>query len=168
MKKAVWSAAAAAAILMCSTSAQAQTLPLTQQITATAVVGNQAKLTLTGSISFADAEPDATPVIPNSGTLSIEAKARVAPTTNVSLTVQAGATHFDPSTSTIPVGALKWTSSGAPFTATGTMSSVGAQSVGAWQGPASHTGTQSYTLDNSWAYAPGTHTVTLTYTLSTP
>ena len=166
MKKAVWSAAAAA-ILMCSTVAQAQTPIATQQIQATATVGNQAKLTLTGSISFADADPDTTAVIPNSGSLTVEAKARLSPSTNVTLTVQAGATHFD-TTSTIPVGALKWTTSGGVFNPSGTMSSLAAQSVGAWTGPAQNSTTQVYTLDNSWAYAPGTHQVTLTYTLSTP
>ena len=168
MKKAVWSAAAAAAILMYSTSAYAQAVNLTQTLTATATVGNQAKLTVSGSISFPDTDPDVPGAIPNSGgPVSIAAKARVAPTTPVTLTVVADKTHFDDPGTTIPVGALKWTSSGGVFNGTGTMANA-AQSVGFWTGPANHSGTQTYTLDNSWAYAPGTYSVTLTYTLSTP
>lgn len=169
MKKAVWSAAAAAAILMYSTSAYAQAVNLTQTLTATATVGNQAKLTVSGTIDFPNTDPDVPGAIPNSGgPVSIDAKARVSPTTPVTLTVVANKPHFDDPGTTIPVSALKWTSSGGVFNGTGTMSSVGAQSVCFWTGPANHTGTQTYTLDNSWAYAPGTYSVTLTYTLSTP
>ena len=42
------------------------------------------------------------------------------------------------------------------------------QPLATWNGPASQNGTQNYTLANSWSYVPGTFSVTLTYTLSTP
>ena len=168
MKKAVWSAAAATAILMYSTSAYAQPVNLTQTLTATATVGNQAKLTVLGTISFPDTDPDLPGAIPNSGgPVSIAAKARVADTTLVSLTVHSDKTHFDSPGTTIPVGALKWSSSGGVFLPNGSMANA-AQAVGSWTGPANHSGTQTFTLDNSWAYAPGSYSVTLTYTLSTP
>ena len=167
MKKAVWSAAAAAAILMFATSASAQTTLATASLTATATVGNQARLTLGGGpVNFADNDPDLVTSI-TAAAVTIQARARVAPTTVVNLTVLAGATHFDPATSTIPVGNLSWSVSGAPFTA-GTVSSSTQQSLGQWTGPATHNGSQTYALQNLWSYAPGTYSLTLTYTLSTP
>jgi hypothetical protein len=167
MKKAVWSAAAAAAILMASTSASAQTTLATANITATATVGNQARLTLGGGpVNFPDTDPDLSSTI-TAAAVTIQARARVAPTTVVNLTVLAGASHFDPLTSTIPVGNLSWTVSGAPFVA-GAVSSTTQQSVGQWTGPSTNNGSQTYTLQNLWSYAPGTYSLTLTYTLSTP
>jgi hypothetical protein len=166
MKKAVWSAAAAAAILMFATSAYAQTTVATATLTATATVGNQARLTLTGVVDFPDTDPDTLALI-TAAPVTVQARARVAPTTLVSLTVQAGATHFDPATSTIPVGNLSWTVSGAPFVA-GTANNAVAQALGSWSGPANHTGSQTYRLQNLWSYAPGSYSLVLNYTLSTP
>jgi hypothetical protein len=165
MKKAVWSAAAA--ILIYSTPALAQTTLATANLTATATVGNQARLTLGGGpVDFPDTDPDLFTTI-TAAAVTVQARARVAPTTTVNLTVIAGATHFDPATSTIPVGNLSWTVSGAPFQA-GTMSSVTQQPLASWSGPAAHTGDQTYTLQNLWSYAPGSYSLLLTYTLSTP
>jgi hypothetical protein len=48
------------------------------------------------------------------------------------------------------------------------MSSTVAQTVASWTGPANQNGTQTYSLPNLWSYAPGVHTVILTYTLATP
>jgi hypothetical protein len=50
----------------------------------------------------------------------------------------------------------------------GTSSATVAQSVGAWTGSGARSGSQTYSLPNSWAYAPGTYTTTLNYTLSVP
>jgi hypothetical protein len=167
MKKAVWSAAAAAAILMCSTSAFAQTTLQTANLTATATVGNQARLTLGGGpVDFPDTDPDLLATI-TAADVTVAARARVAPATVVNLTVLAGATHFDPVSQTIPVGNLSWTVSGAPFVP-GTMSSATQQGLASWTGPASHNGSQTYTLQNLWSYAPGSYSLTLTYTLATP
>jgi hypothetical protein len=40
--------------------------------------------------------------------------------------------------------------------------------VGAWTGSGNQTGTQTYSLANSWTYATGTYTAALTYTLTVP
>jgi hypothetical protein len=48
------------------------------------------------------------------------------------------------------------------------MSSTTPQTVASWTGPNSQSGTQTYSLPNLWSYAPGTHTVILTYTLANP
>jgi hypothetical protein len=164
MKKAVWSAAAAAAFLACASTAHAQLA--TASIQATVVVGNQARLTVGGDISFPDSDPDSVTSIPASAPVSISARARVAPTQGLVVTVEASDTHFDPVTTTIPVSALTWTVGGAPFIA-GTMSDTPVN-LASWSGPSNQSGTQNYVLANSWAYAPGSYAVTLTYTLATP
>jgi hypothetical protein len=166
MKKAVWSAAAAL-ILMCSTSAQAQTTLATQDVTATVTVTNLARLTVGGPLSFPDTDPDSSASI-TVPAINVSAKARVAAAANILLTVISDKAHFDaPGSATIPVTGLTWTATGSAFI-NGTMSSAGAQMVASWTGPGNQAGTQTYTLANLWSYAPGAHSVTLTYTLSTP
>jgi hypothetical protein len=165
MRKAVWSAVGAAAmVVMFSTSAYAQLD--TETINATAVVAARGRITLTGAINFPDTDPFTNPTI-NAAPLSVQALARVGLAAGVSLTVQAGG-NFVSGTDSIPIGNLTWAAAGAGYTATGTMSSATAQSVGGWTGPGSRNGTQTYTLVNDWAYAPGNYSVTLTYTLTTP
>jgi hypothetical protein len=164
MKKAVWSAAAAAAFLACAIPAHAQLA--TASIQATVVVGNQARLTVTGDITFPDQDPDSVASIPASAAVSVSARARVTAAQGLVVTVNADDTHIDEATDTIPVSALTWTATGTNFL-NGTMSNT-AVNVAAWNGPASQAGTQNYVLANSWNYAPGTHVVTLTYTLATP
>jgi hypothetical protein len=164
MRKAVWSAVTAAAFLICASPASAQLAQA--NVNATVTVGNLARLTITGGpIDFPDSDPDTVPTIV-SAPVDVSARARVAPATSLSVTVVASATHFDTSTNTIPVSNMTWTVSGAPFVA-GTMSTT-AQPLGNWTGPGNQTTTQTYSLVNSWAYAPGTYSVTLTYTLATP
>lgn len=165
MKKAVWSAISAAVmVFVFSSSAYAQLD--TETIQATANVAARGRITLTGTINFADTDPFTNPTI-NAAPLSVQALARVAVGAGVSLTVQAGG-NFVSGTDSIPIANLTWNSSGAGYTGSGTMSSSAAQPVGAWSGPGSHNGTQTYTLVNDWAYAPGNYSVTLTYTLTTP
>ncbi len=167
MKKAVWSAAfSAAMVLTFSTSAYAQQLD-TENINATAVVAARGRITLTGTINFPDTDPFTTPNI-DAAPLTVAALARVAAGAGVSLTVQAGG-DFVATGGTIPIGNLSWSSTGAGFVAGPlTMSSAAAVGVGAWTGSGSRTGSQTYRLVNDWAYAPGNYTVELTYTLSTP
>jgi len=164
MKKAVWSAAAAAAFLACANSAHAQLA--TASIQATVVVGNQARLTVTGDITFPDSDPDTVTLIPASAAVSVSARARVSTTQGLVVTVAADDTHIDETTDTIPVTALTWLATGTNFI-NGTMSNT-AVNVATWTGPSSQSGTQNYRLANAWTYAPGTHVVTLTYTLATP
>ena len=168
MKKAVWSGiATAAAVLMFSTSAYAQTTLTNANINATANVAARARLTLTGPIAFNDADPDLVPLIDATNPLDVQAQARVSPGTIVNLTVQAGG-DFVSGGDSIAINNMTWISSSAGFNATGTMSSGTAQSVASWTGPGTRNGSQTYRLANSWNYPPGTYSVTLTYTLATP
>ena len=156
----------AAAVLLSAGVAGAQTTLGSQNVTATAFVGNQARLTVTGTVTFPDSDPDTVPSIPATGPVSVAARARVAPSTQLDVTVRAGSSFFDPGTDSIPATALSWTASGAPFVG-GSMATTD-QSVATWTGPANQTGDQNYSLTNAWTYVPGTYNLTLIYTLSTP
>ena len=166
MKKAVWSAAATAAFLACASTAHAQLA--TASIQATVTVGNQARLTVTGTINFPDSDPDVVTTIASTGTVNVSARARVAPAQGLIVTVQANDAFFDMGSKTIPATALSWTATGTSFLASGSVTSASATNIASWSGPANQSGVQAYSLANSWNYAPGGHDLTLTYTLATP
>ena len=165
MKKAVWSGIIAlSALFALSTPVFAQN---TAAVTVTVTVAAKAKLTVSASaITFADADPDVLAQIPANTPLDITVKARTSAGGSVALTVAADGNLIDGSNS-IGISALKWTSTGASFAGTGT-SNTSAQTVVSFTGSGQRNGTQSYTLDNSWAYATGTYGATLNYTLSAP
>lgn len=140
----------------------------TSTATATATINAVAKLTLSStSLAFPDADPDTTPAVPASGgALTITAKARTTIGDTVTLVVQA-TNDLRSGLDTILATQLRWTSTGTGFVA-GTMSKTAAQPVASWTSSGAWSGTQSYTLLNSWAYATGTYSTTLTYTLTAP
>ena len=166
MTKAVWSGiAAAAVVVLVSTSAFAQTT-VNGAISVTANVNAKAKLTLgTAAISFADADPDVTPVM-SATAFNIDVKARTSGAGNVTLTVVAS-NDLTSGSDIIAIGGLTWTVSGGGFQA-GTSNKTTAQTVGSWTGSGNQTGSQTYSLPNSWTYATGTYTATLNYTLTVP
>lgn len=163
MMKAVWSGlATVAAVLAVSSSAFAQA-SANGSIGVTANVAAKAKLTLgTAAIVFADADPDAVPVM-TATAFNIDVKARASGA--VTLTVLASG-DLTAGASTIPISSLTWTATGGGFQA-GTSDKTTAQTVGSWAS-GSPSGTQTYSLPNSWTYATGTYTVTLNYTLTAP
>lgn len=159
-------AAAAAFVLVGAADAAAQNVA-NANVTATATVAGRARLDISANaIAFADSDPTSVPTIPANAILNIDVHARTAPGNNVSLTVQAGGDFVSGGGDTIGIAALSWTATGAGF-ANGTAATT-AVSVGSWTGPGARNGTQTYLLANSWSYAPGTYTVTLTYTLTAP
>jgi hypothetical protein len=155
----------AAAVLLAGAPALAQ--PVTETVNVTAQVNAVARLTLgSNAVSFADADPDSFPSITASGgALTVEAKARTTGTGAVTLTVQADGPLTSPD-DTIGASAISWTATGA--LSPGTLSDAAAVSLGSWAGPGNRTGTQTYLLANSWDYATGTYTLTITYTLTAP
>lgn len=166
MMKAVWSGVAAAAVVMSfSTPVFAQAV-VPGSITVTASVSARAKLTLTGAVDFADADPDLFPTITATAPLTIDVKARTGANASVTLTVQA-AGDLDTGTDTIGIGNLSWTAGGSGFVG-GTASSGSAVAVGGWTGGGSPSGTQTFALVNSWAYVTGNYSVLLNYTLTVP
>jgi hypothetical protein len=167
MTKAVWSGIVAVVVLIVmlfATNVFAQTA--TANVTATATVAAKARLEITGVVAFADADPETVPSI-SASALDVTVKARTGPSAAVTLTVVAGDDLKTAANDIIGIANLTWTAGGSGFVA-GTSNKTVAQSVGSWTGPGTRSGTQTYHLANSWAYATGSYSVTLTYTLTAP
>lgn len=165
MKKAVWSAFVAVAVLIVAAPASAQNTD-TKTVNVTVNVSARAKLTLGASaVTFADADPDTTPSI-TAAAITVDAKVRTAPGGSSTLTVLAD-DDLTSGTDTIAISNLTWTAGGTGY-AGGTMDATTAQTLGSFSGPGNHGGTQTYALVNSWSYATGSYTATITYTLTAP
>lgn len=141
-----------------------------QQATATlnATLPPTARLSIsTSSVTFPDANPDLVPVIGSSPpAVTITAKARASSGATVTLTVEA-TDDLRSGMDTIPVNNVTWTAAGPGFVA-GTLSRSSPQILGTWGNSGVQTGQQSFLFANRWTYAPGTYSVTLVYTLSSP
>ena len=167
MKKAVWSGIiAGVGVLVLSGSAFAQSTD-NKSINVTVNVNARAKLTLgSAAISFADSDPDVTATL-TSAAISIDVKARTSTSGSVALTVVASDDLKTAGGDVIAIGGLTWSATGTNFVA-GTSNKTTAQSVGSWTGSGNYAGSHTYSLPNSWAYAAGSYTATLNYTLSAP
>ena len=155
---------AAAIVLFSSAMASAQQTA-TASVTATANVAAKARLDVTGTVTFADDDPDTTPIL-SAAALTIQVKARTGQNETVTLTVAADGDFEEAGGGVIGIGNLTWVVGGSGF-APGTAATTD-QTVGTWTGPGTRNGTQTYRLANSWAYATGSYSVTLTYTLTAP
>jgi hypothetical protein len=172
MKKAVWSGIiTAVGMLAMSTAVYAQAQTASGTVNVNANVNAKAKLTINGganaTITFADADPDVSLTVA-ANPLTIAVKARTSGNGAVTLTVKASQDLTSATSDTIAINALKWTSTGANFALSGTSSTGAEVNVMSATGSGNHTGIQTYALDNSWAYATGVYTTTLTYTLTAP
>ncbi len=98
--------------------------------------------------------------------VSLDVKARTTTNCNVTLTVLAS-DDLSNGTDVIGIGNLTWTVTGTGFAA-GTMSKTAAQSIGAWTGGGTQSGTQTYKPVNSWRYKTGSYSTTVTQTLTAP
>jgi len=167
MKKAVWSGAVAAAVLLLGPSTALAQQTATASIAVTANVNAKAKLSLgLASITFADADPDVTPLY-TSAPVSVDVKARTTNGSNVTLTVLASG-DLASATDAIAIGTLSWAASGTGFTASGNNNKITAQTLGLWAGSGNMSGSHTLSLPNLWSYNTGTYTVTLNYTLTAP
>jgi hypothetical protein len=142
---------------------------LTQAVRVDAVIGSLVKVQFDrGSVQFDTDAYDPATVLPVEATpLTVTTKARVPGNTRIVLTVQAGG-PFVSASSTIPANRLSWTTSGPGFQAGGSANPNAARMVGSWRGSGVWTGTQIYTFEDSWTYAVGVYTMTMTYTVSAP
>ena len=166
MRKMFWSALATAAIVVGVTTPVFAQATANGSVTVTVNVNARAHLTLgAAAITFADADPAVVPVM-TAAPLTIDVGARTSAGGNVQLTMLATGDLVSGG-NTILVNTLTWTAGGAGFVA-GTTSAAAAQSVGAWTGSGQRSGTQTFSLPNSWAYAVGVYTTTLNYTLTVP
>lgn len=141
---------------------------LTVTATLSSDVSSLARISLSGNhLSFPDADPDTVPQVPSrSGPLTITARARASRNGLVTLTVQAS-DDLRSGVSVLPASLITWTSTG-PGYVQGTLSRTAPQLVGSWTGSGVRIGTQDFRFQNSWMHAPGTYTVTLLYTLTSP
>lgn len=112
-----------------------------------------------GTLRFADAHPGTTPMIP-----AVENPVGI--TVNFTgpgnwvLTVLSGG-DLESGSGSIPISRVRWTGSGAAFR-NGTLSKTSAQTVASGNGSA--TGALTFYLQNSWTYAVGNYSQTLTFT----
>jgi hypothetical protein len=135
----------------------------TKVLTINATVSARATLTLgVAAINFPDADPDSGPILATENPVSVTAKIRTSAAGNVTLTCIAGG-DLGP----IPISNVTWTAAGNGFVG-GTMSSTVGQSAGSWVGSGNRSSTFSYSLANSWDYAVGSYSQSVTYTLTAP
>lgn len=143
-------------------------------LTATATVSSTAKLDLGGAttLTFPNADPDTSATIAaTEGAINVTAKAKTGSSSTVTLEVRssgASAGAFVSGGDTIAISNLKWTGTGAGFVVGPTTMTNVNQSAASWTGSGNRSGTQSFALDNSWSYATGSYTATITYTLTSP
>ena len=140
----------------------------TANLTINATVAATAKLTLsTNTINFPDADPDLISSIPSTpASVSVTAKAKTGSTSTSTLTVLA-ADDLKSGSDTIAISNVTWTASGTGFV-NGTMNKTTAQTAGSWAGSGNRSGAFSYFLANSWDYATGSYSASVTYTLTAP
>jgi hypothetical protein len=156
-------------MLALSTPAFAQAATANASVSVTANINAKAKLNINAAaINFPAVvgDPDSTPTI-SATALGIDVKARTTAAGSVTLTVVA-TDDLKAGTATIAIANLTWASTGTNFAATGTSNTVTPQTVASFTGSGSYSGSQTYSLANSWAYSTGTYTTSLTYTLTAP
>ncbi len=137
----------------------------TANVTVSATVSARATLTVSAAaVSFADADPDTTPSITGAPVISVTAKSRTAAGNAVTLTVQSGSA-LTSGADTIAVSNVTWTATG--DLSAGTLDTA-AVTVGSWTNSGNRSGNMTYLLANSWLYATGNYSATVTYTLSAP
>jgi hypothetical protein len=141
---------------------------LTVSATISSNVTSLARISLSSNtLAFPDADPDTIPQVSSStGPLTITARARAPRNGLVTLTVQAS-DDLRSGVSVLPASLITWTATG-PGYVNGALSRTTPQLVGSWTGSGVRVGTQDYRFQNSWNHAPGTYTVTLVYTLTSP
>lgn len=166
MRKTVWSGIVTAAAILCFSAPVFAQATANASIGVTVTVSAKAKLTLgAAAVTFADADPDVTPTL-SSGAITIDVKSRTSANGAVTLTVLASQ-DLTSGSDTIAITNLTWTVTGGGFVA-GTGDKTTAQTVGAWTGSGSPSGTHTLALPNSWTYATGSYSATLNYTLTAP
>jgi hypothetical protein len=154
--------------LSCLLASEGHAATDTKTATVSATVNAAASLTLgVNTVTFADADPGTTASITaTEGAITVTAKARTSANGAVTLTVLA-ADDLKSGSDSIGIGNVTWTVSGTGYQA-GTLNKSSAQSVGSWTGPGVRSGALTFALANSFTYATGSYSTTVTYTLTAP
>jgi hypothetical protein len=156
------------ALVFCGFSTSAEAFSTNVVINLDAPLASSASLTISpNSINFPNADPDTVAFIPaTENPVNVSVQAQTTGNKTVTLTVLANGDLVSGS-NTIPISNLTWTATGSGFVP-GTMSKISPQPAGIWQRSGTRTGTFSFFLFNSWSYATGNYTQTITYTVSAP
>ena len=156
------------ALVFCGLTAPAGAFNTNAEVSINAPLASSALLTITpSSINFPNADPDTVPSIPaNENPVTVTASAQTSGNKTVTLSVIANGDLISGS-STISINNVTWTANGSGFLA-GAMSKTTSRTAGSWQRSGDRTGTFSFFLNNSWSYATGNYTQTVTYTLTAP
>jgi hypothetical protein len=132
-----------------------------------------ATLTLnTTSINFPSANPGSVSSVSASQNLGVTANIQIEDSSTVTLTVLAGGDLVSGSGGTIPISAVSWTATGGGDNngglLPGTMSKNTQVPAGSWTASGTYSGAFAFYLANSWSYATGTYSQTVTYTITAP
>lgn len=132
-----------------------------------------AQLTInTTSVTFPSANPGAVPTVPaNENPVAVTANVQIDDGSTATLTVLAGGDLVSGS-DTIAINRVSWTATGSGDNSSGliagTMSKDTAVLAGSWTQSGTYTGGFLFFLANSWSYATGTYSQTVTYTVTAP
>ena len=142
--------------------------PPNATVTLSVILGSHARLSMSSTgLAFPDADPDLVPFVAAvPAAITVTAKTRTTRNNQVLLTLQPSG-DLRSGLLTIPATMLRWTASGTGFVG-GTLVTGSNQVVGTWTSSGVRTGTQSFVFENRWTHPPGTYSVTLIYTLSSP
>ena len=142
--------------------------PQNATVTLSVNLGSHARLLMSSTtLDFPDADPDLVPLVAAVPTsITVTAKTRTTRNNQVILTVQPTG-DLRSGLLTIPASMLRWTANGTGFVG-GALATGSNQTVGTWTSSGVRTGTQSYLFENRWTHPPGTYSITLVYTLSSP
>jgi hypothetical protein len=142
--------------------------PQNATVTLSVNLGSHARLLMSSTIlDFPDADPDVVPLVAAvPASITVTAKTRTTRSNQVILTVQPTG-DLRSGLLTIPSSMLRWTATGTGFVG-GALATGSNQTVGSWTSSGVRTGTQSFLFENRWTHPPGTYSITLVYTLSSP
>ena len=142
--------------------------PQNATVTLSVDLGSHARLLMSSTtLDFPDADPDIVPLVAAvPASISVTAKTRTTRNNQVILTVQPTG-DLRSGILTIPAAMLRWTATGTGFFG-GALATGSNETVGTWTSSGVRTGTQSFLFENRWTHPPGTYSITLVYTLSSP
>lgn len=124
------------------------------------------RLTISGSVSFPDANPDLVPLV-GPGTVRIDVRALGAPGNPWTLSV-IGDSDLLSGPDLIPISAVSFTATPSPTFTGGRLSVAMPVLCGAGLTHATTAATFQFYLDNSWTYPEGNYIGTATFTLAVP
>lgn len=155
-------------LLLLGNTAGSHGATTTSNLTVNTNIAARASLVLaSATINFPDADPTTVPSIAAAeNAVNVIARVRTGSSSVASLQVLA-ASDLTSGANVIAVSNVTWTATGTGFVA-GTMNSTTPQTAGSWTGPGEQIGTFSYFLANSWNFATGSYSTTVTYTLTAP